>query len=240
MAKTTKSTKSTRFPGESPKYRAARDKLLKEEIKLRRHVEAVAAVRRKLPLGGRVKEDYVFDEPSRQVRLSELFEDGKDTLLVYSYMFGPKMAAPCTSCTSMLDSLDGASPHVTQVANLVVAARSPIERVVDFARGRGWKHLRLLSSAGNAYNRDYPGENEAGDQLPMMNVFTRRKGRIYHTYGTELLFAPADRGQDGRHIDQVWPLWNLLDLSLRAARSSGRLPSPNGPECSTRRAPRSP
>ena len=208
-----KTIHSTRFPEESPKYRAARDKLLTEEIKLRRQIEAVAAARRKLPLGGAVTKNYVFDELSGQPHLSELFGDGKATLLVYSYMFGPQMPAPCTSCTSILDSLDGAAPHVTQRANLVVVAKSPIERIAKFAGARGWRHLRLLSSANNTYNRDYHGETDTGAQLPTMNVFRKRNGRIYHTYSTELLFAPKDRGQDGRHVDLIWPLWNLLDLT---------------------------
>jgi predicted dithiol-disulfide oxidoreductase (DUF899 family) len=225
MAKKARSTRSihtTRFPGENAAYRAARDKLLHEEIKLRRQIEAVAAMRRKLPPGGPLKEDYVFDEikpaidktaTRGQVKLSELFADGKDTLLVYNYMFGPRMAAPCPMCTSMLDSLDASAPHVTQCANLVVVAKSPVDRLMQVARERGWRHLRLLSSASNTYNRDYHGENEKGGQLPTLNVFARRKGRIYHTYCTELLFAPCDRGQDGRHVDPIWPLWNLLDLT---------------------------
>jgi predicted dithiol-disulfide oxidoreductase (DUF899 family) len=208
-----KTIHSTRFPEESPKYRAARDKLLAEEVKLRRQIEAVAAARRKLPLGGAVKKDYVFDELTGQPHLSDLFGDGKTTLLVYSYMFGPQMAAPCTSCTSILDSLDGAAPHVTQRVNLVVVAKSPIERIAEFARNRGWTNLRLLSSANNTYNRDYHGETENGAQLPTMNVFRKRNGRVYHTYSTELLFAAQDRGQDGRHVDLIWPLWNLFDLT---------------------------
>lgn len=222
---TTKSSRglhAVRLPGETPKYRAARDKLLKNEIALRRQIEAVAAERRKLPLGGALKEDYVFDELAsatdhtavrREVGLSELFAKGKDTLVVYSYMFGPQMAAPCPLCTSMLDSLAGSAPHITQRINLAVVAKSPIDRILQVARGRGWCDLRLLSSAGNTYNRDYHGETDKGAQLPMLNIFTRRQGRIYHTYGTELLFAPADRGQDGRHVDSIWPLWNVFDLT---------------------------
>lgn len=219
---TTRGLHTIRFPGETAAYRAARDTLLKEEITLRRQIEAVAALRRKLPLGGALREDYVFDEirpaidktaARAQVKLSELFADGKDTLLVYSYMFGPRMAAPCPMCTSMLDSLDGSAPHVTERANLVVVAKSRVDRIMQVARERGWRHLRLLSSAANTYNRDYHGENEKGGQLPTLNVFARRKGRIYHTYCTELLFAPSDRGQDGRHVDPIWPLWNLLDLT---------------------------
>src|SRR6185295_10436283 len=207
-----------RFPGESTDYRAARNELLDAEIELRRQLEAVAAQRRTLPLGGEVPEDYAFDEQNedgviRQVRLSQLFGEGKDTLIVYSYMYGPQMEQPCVSCTSILDGLDGEAPHVVQRVNLAVVAKSPVERIQRFARYRGWRHLRLLSSAKNTYNRDYHGETPDGDQIPALNVFVRRDGRVYHFYNTELLYAPTEPGQDGRHVDLIWPLWNLFDLT---------------------------
>jgi predicted dithiol-disulfide oxidoreductase (DUF899 family) len=208
---------SVRFPGESEAYRAARNELLDAEIELRRKIESVAKMRRDLPIGGPVPEDYVFEEgatggAAREVRLSELFSDGKDTLIIYSYMFGPKMAQPCTACTSILDSLDGEAPHVMQRVNLAVAARSPIARVLEFTRARGWKNLRLLSSARCTYNSDYHTESATGDQRPAINVFVRRDGRIHHFYNAELLYAPSDPGQDARHVDMIWPLWNLFDL----------------------------
>src|SRR5438552_6728156 len=137
------------FPQESAEYRKARNDLLAREMDLRRNIEAVAAARRKLPLGGQVAEDYIFEEgPSdlskqgeaRQTRLSELFEPGKDSLIVYSYMYGPAMATPCTSCTSILDGLDGTAPHVRDRVNFVVVAKSPIERIRTTARERGWRN----------------------------------------------------------------------------------------------------
>jgi predicted dithiol-disulfide oxidoreductase (DUF899 family) len=204
---------ATRFPGETPIYRAARDKLLKREMALRRAVEAVAAERRKLPLGGALREDYVFESSEGPVTFSELFAGGTDTVLAYSFMFGPQMSAPCPMCTSILDSVEIAAPHTAQRMNLVVIAKSPIDRVLTFARERGWSRLRLLSSAGTTYNLDYHGEDDKGAQWPVMNVFTRKSGRIYHTWGSELLFVPADRGQDQRHVDMIWPLWNLFDLA---------------------------
>ena len=48
------------FPNESAAYRAARNALLAEEIELRRHIERVAALRRRLPPGGEVATDYRF------------------------------------------------------------------------------------------------------------------------------------------------------------------------------------
>lgn len=210
-----------RFPRETSRYRTARNRLLTAERKLRKQVEQVARMRRKLPLGGEVPEDYAFEGGSdpadmttvRTVKLSELFRDHLDTLALYSYMYGPAMTQPCPMCTSFLDSLDGSAPHIMQRANLAVVAKSPIGRIREFARGRGWRNLRLLSSANNTYNRDYRGENPDGGQMPSLNVFVRRKGKIFHFYHTELLFAPSDRGQDPRHIDMMWPLWNVLDLT---------------------------
>ena len=202
-----------RFPGESKRYRESRNRLLEAERDLRRHVEKVAAMRRKLPLGGRVPEDYVFDGVSGPVKLSEQFRDGRNTLILYSFMFGPQMKQPCPMCSSFIDSLNGAAPHVTQRANLAVVAKSPIARLEEYGRSRGWNNLRLLSSANNNYNRDYFGESPDRGQMPSLNVFVKRGDRVHHFYQTELLFMPSDKGQNERHIDIAWPLWNLLDFT---------------------------
>jgi predicted dithiol-disulfide oxidoreductase (DUF899 family) len=213
---------SIRFPNETPSYRDARNELLEAERALRKNIEDVAALRRKLPLGGQPPEDYIFDEGAadindsqtvRTTRLSELFDPGKDTLAIYSYMFGPNMKTACVSCTSILDGLNGTAPHARQRISFAVVAKSPLARIRELARGRGWNNLRLLSSASNNYNRDYQGEDVKGSQLPSLNVFARRDGKIYHFYHTELLFAPKEAGMDGRHVDLLWPLWNLFDFT---------------------------
>src|ERR671936_3086095 len=107
------------FPGESAKYRAARDRLLEREIELRRATEAVAAARRELPPGGLVPEDYVFqgageDGAPTDVRLSELFAPGKDSLAVYSFMFprdpGDERPGPTDGETSLLPLAEGPCP----------------------------------------------------------------------------------------------------------------------------------
>jgi predicted dithiol-disulfide oxidoreductase (DUF899 family) len=201
------------FPNESEDYRSARNDLLEAEKDLRRNVESAAAKRRTLPLGGEPPEDYVFDSAAGPVRLSELFEDGKDSLIVYSYMYGPQMKSPCVMCTSILDALDGEAPHVVQRVNLAVVAKSPIARILEFTRPRGWHNLRLLSSSGNSYNRDYHAEEANGAQIPACNVFVRRGGKVRHFYSTELLYEPSEPGQEGRHVDMFWPLWNLFDLT---------------------------
>lgn len=201
-----------RFPNETEEYRQARDTLLEAEMKLRRQVEAVAELRRGLPLGGRLPEDYEFiARDGTVVRFSELFRGNRNSLLVYNFMFPPG-GRPCPMCTSMLDSLDGTVPHLVQQTNLAVVARAPIAEINEFAQQRGWARLPLLSSNANSYNRDYHGETAQG-QWPMLNVFRRRGPEIFHSWGSELMFTRAEPGQNQRHVDMIWPLWNLLDLT---------------------------
>ncbi|MDD9932839.1 MAG: DUF899 family protein [Myxococcales bacterium] len=204
-----------RFPGESAAYREARNALLEAELALRARVEEVAVQRRALPLGGEPP-DYVFEERGeggvlQQTRLSELFADGQDSLIVYSFMYGPKMERACPACTSLLDALDGQVAQITQRASMAVVARSPIDRILGWAEQRGWRNLRLLSSADNDYNRDYRAESPEGSQLPACNVFVRRDGQVCHFWSAELLYAELEGHP--RHMDPMWPLWNFLDLT---------------------------
>ena len=120
---------------------------------------------------------------------------------------------PCASCVSLLDQLDGAAFHAAPLVNFAVVAKAPADRVLAFGRERGWVHLRLLSSAENSYNRDYMAETEDGAQRPMLNVFHREGATIRHSWGSELFYAPAEPGQDPRHVGTIEPLWNLLDLT---------------------------
>ncbi len=206
-----------RYPNESLEYRKARNELLEAEGALREQLERVAELRRGLPRGGEIEEDYVFEERDsdgavHSVRLSDLFAPGRDSLLLYGFMFGPAMERACPMCTSFLDSLNGSAPHLAERINLAVCARSPIERIAAFGETRGWTNLRLISAAHNDYPVHYRTEAEDGTQLPMANVFVRRNGAILHFWGSELLFQPYTTGEP-RHVDSLWPLWNVLDLT---------------------------
>ena len=234
-----------RFPGESEEYRRTRNRLLEAEAGLRRAIEQVAAQRRALPPGGVVPDDYRFEEASDggEVRFSELFAAGKDTLVIYSFMFPrysgdsrpgpaegetaqlPLAETPCASCTSILDSLDGAARHLGRRLNLAAVAKSDPDRIRNFARERGWRHLRLLSSRSNAYNRDYHAETPDGEQIPVLNVFTRDGDAFCHRWATELMFAPRDEGEEPRHVDLIWPIWNVLDMTPGGRGSGADFPA---------------
>jgi len=201
-----------RFPAETAGYRAARDELLQAEVELLEHTWKVAAQRAALPPGGEVPTDYVFEAAGgKKVKLSQLFQPGQDTLILYSFMYGPKSKEACPMCTSLLDGLDGQSDHIRQRVGFAVVATHPIARIRAHAKKRGWRRLQLLSSAKNSYNLDYYGEDVGGNQWSMLNVFSRRGGRIHHTFGTELTFL--DRGHDTCHVDAIWPLWNMFDFT---------------------------
>jgi predicted dithiol-disulfide oxidoreductase (DUF899 family) len=198
-----------RYPNESQEYREAREALLKEEQELIAKVKSVAAKRRDLPLGGQLKEDYVFPwategKVGQSVRFSELFDD-KNTLLLYSFMFGPNWDNPCPSCTSLVDAFDRAWYSVNQHAAFVAIAKAPPDRIHAWAKHRGWSQMPLVSGAKSTYQADYKCQGDSDDmQLPVMHVFRKKDGKIFHFWGTETM---------SNHVDTVWPYWNLMDFT---------------------------
>lgn len=201
---------SVHFPNESQAYRRAREALLAEEIELRRHIERVAELRRALPPGGAVTMDYRFEGERGPVGFRDLFSD-KQTLAVYSYMFGPQRERPCPMCTSLLSAWDGEASDVEQRIALAVVARSPIERLIAFKKERGWRNLNLYSDTSGAFSRDYHALTPQGGDDAAFNVFTRRDGTIRHFWSGEMGFATADPGQDPRGAPDLMPMWTILD-----------------------------
>ena len=198
-----------RYPNESREYRDAREALLKEEQELVDKVKAVAAKRRTLPRGGELKEDYVFQRANdgkvgQAVKFSELFGD-KETLLLYSFMFGPNWDNPCPSCTSLMDGFDRTWYQVSQHAAFVAIAKAPAEKINAWAKERGWSQIPLVSGYESPFQADYKCQEESDDmQLPVMHVFRKQDGKIFHFWGTETM---------ANHVDTVWAYWNLMDFT---------------------------
>jgi len=201
-----------RIKNESAEYRAARRALLAEEIELRRHIERVSAQRRALPPGGPVTGDYRFIGEDGPTDFAGLFRD-KQTLVAYSYMFGPQRERPCPMCTNLLGAWEGNAADIGQRVSLVVIARSPIEKLKAWKRERGWKNLRLYSDVDDSYSRDYFGLLPDGSEIPALNVFTRRNGAICHFWSGEMTGPTADPGQDPRGAPDPAPLWMVLDCT---------------------------
>ncbi len=203
-------TNTAHFPNESAEYRKARNELLAEEIEVRRHVERVAAQRRALPHGGEVPHDFKFVSDTGPIRFSSLFGD-KDTLMVYSMMYGPERKAPCPSCTSFLSSWNGTAVNLRERSAIAVTARSPIGLLLDYKKQRGFTNLPFVSDMSGDYTRTYVNPDDA--DVPGFSVFTRSNGKIFHYYSGEMSAAMADPGQDPRGAPDLDPLWLMLDLT---------------------------
>lgn len=199
------------YPNDSAEYRKARTALLAEEIELRRHIEKVAAQRRALPLGGEAV-DYEFtDENGATVKLADLF--GKhDTLVTYFWMFGPERKQACPMCTAFLGALDVPSRDITQRVGFAVIGRSPVARQLAYARERGWRNLTFFATKTDGFARDYRALTPEGDEVPALDVWVKRDGKLFHFWGSEL-GGTQDEGEDPRGAPDPTPLWNILDLT---------------------------
>jgi predicted dithiol-disulfide oxidoreductase (DUF899 family) len=211
------SRNAVRMPNESADYRSARNALLAEEIELRRHIERVAAMRRELPPGGEARGDYRFEGVNGAVDLAGLFGD-KQTLVVYSYMFGPGRERPCPMCTSLLSGWDGEARDMEQNVALAVVARSPLAKLLAFKKERRWQHLKLYTDLNGNFSRDYHAIAGDGSDIPAFNVFTRRDGTIRLFWAGEMGGDSADPDQDPRGAPDLMPLWAVLDSTPEGRR----------------------
>ena len=200
------------YPNESADYRSARTALLAEEIELRRHIERVSELRRALPPGGAVSGNYQFEGADGPIALDGMFGQ-KQTLVTYSWMFGPERERPCPMCTNFLGALNGVAADLEQNVALAVISRSPVPRMTDFARERGWRNLRFYSDPTGGYSRDYHALVNDGEDIPALNVFSRKDGVVRLFYGAEMGPDAADPGQDPRGAPDLSPLWTLLDMT---------------------------
>jgi predicted dithiol-disulfide oxidoreductase (DUF899 family) len=159
------------------------------------------------------KHSVPFDSEKGPIRMSQLFEKGKDTLVLYSFMYGPKMAEPCpfVHFDPRWDGRRGAAHpaagefrcdrKVAHRANPEVCSRARLAEPSTALIGEQHVQPRLPRRGGER-------RADAGAECVRA---TRR--RIHHFYNTELLYAPSEKGQDGRHVDMIWPLWNVFDYA---------------------------
>ncbi len=199
------------YPNDSAEYRQARVALLAEEIELRRHIERVAAQRRALPPGGEARGYRFRDAEDRIVDFAELFGP-HDTLVTYTWMFGPQRKRPCPMCTAFLGALDTPSQDIAQRVGLVVIGRSPVARQLMAARERGWRHLAFYQCVGDDFARDYRALGPNDEEMPALDVWTKQGDVVRHFWAGEL-GGTEDPGQDARGAPDPTPLWNILDLT---------------------------
>ena len=84
-------------------------------------------------------------------------------------------------------------------------AKAPGEKIDAWAKERGWTQIALVSGYDSTFQADYKWQEESDDmQLPVMHVFRKQDGKIFHFWGTETM---------SNHVDTVWPYWNLMDFT---------------------------
>ena len=195
-------------------HRAAREDLRQAEIALMQQRERLAEQRRALP-DNPVHQDYAFleawpEDTGHTVRLADLFSAPDRSLLVYHFMFNPAHESACPMCSMWMDGFNGVAGHLYRRVDMVLVGKAPPAKLAAWARTRGWDRLRMLSSHGSSFNRDFGMESEDGAQWPGISVFRKGAGgRVVHRYtGSAILGDGHFRG-----LDTMNPVWNLLDLT---------------------------
>jgi predicted dithiol-disulfide oxidoreductase (DUF899 family) len=211
---------------------AARRQLLVKEKKFTRERDALAAERRALPWV-KVEKNYLFDTPTGEKALAELFE-GRSQLLVYHLMFAPDWDAACLGCSFVSDHLDGAVHHLAnRDVTLVAVSRAPIAKFAPFKQRMGWR-FKWYSSFCTDFNRDFhvsfsKDEMAAGEMFynykmqnyPMeeghgLSAFCKdAAGNVFHTYSTY-----------GRGVESFINAYNLLDLAPKGRDEQDQKPMP--------------
>jgi predicted dithiol-disulfide oxidoreductase (DUF899 family) len=210
----------------------ARQQLLAREKQLTRERDAIAAERRSLPWV-KVDKAYVFDSPSGQKTLADLFE-GKSQLIVYHFMFAPDWQEGCPSCSFVMDHTDATLVHLAQRDVAFVAiSRAPLAKIEPFKKRMGWR-FNWASSYHNGFNRDYgvsfTKEEQArsdnynfgtsghpSEEAPGFSVFYNDGNDVFHTYSTYargaetgmltynyLDLVPKGRDEGGFYFPMAW------------------------------------
>ena len=194
-----------------------RKALLAREKALTRLRDEIAQARRALPWV-RIEQSYVFDTPSGQQTLTDLFA-GRRQLLVQHFMLAPGWEEGCASCSFMADHTDGMTVHLAnRDVTMLAISRAPLAEIERFRQRMGWQ-FRWVSSHGSEFNHDFgvtftPEEIAAGEvyynytqrpgeEMPGISVFYQDDaGEVFHTYSTY-----------GRGVEVMMGAYNLLDLT---------------------------
>ena len=179
-------------------WEAARGALLAKEKDATRARDALAAERRRLPMV-EVEHDYVFEGPSGEAGLLDLFE-GRRQLIVYHFMFEPGAPgwpdAGCDGCSMFVDNVGHlAHLHARETSFALVSRASPA-KIEAYRKRMGWT-IPWYSTAGRDFGADFGVPSGFG-----LNVFLRDGERVFRTYFTTR-----------RGVEALGSNWTFLDLT---------------------------
>jgi predicted dithiol-disulfide oxidoreductase (DUF899 family) len=138
--------------------------------------------------------DYAFETLTGSVRLSELFGNHDDLMVVHN------MGNSCPGCTLWADGYNGIHHHVVnRTAFVVTSPETPADQK-QFADSRGWK-FPMISHRGNTFAADMGYRMPDGRWRPGISVFKREGGAILRVTDTDL--GP---------YDDFCSIWHFFDL----------------------------
>jgi predicted dithiol-disulfide oxidoreductase (DUF899 family) len=187
-------------------WQVARDELLVKEKEGTRARDALAAERRRLPLV-QIEKDYVFEGPSGNARLLDLFE-GRRQLILYHFMFGPNQDVGCDGCSMFVDNVGHLAHLHARDTSFALVSRAPLARIEPYRKRMGWS-VPWYSSFGSDFNVDFgvspedpqPGKYQDGESFGLSVLF-RDGGNVFRTYFT-----------NGRGVETLGSSWTFLDLT---------------------------
>lgn len=147
-----------------------------------------------------VAKDYAFQTRDGEVRLSELFGEHRDLILVHN------MGSKCPYCTLWADGFNGLLHHIeSRAAYAVVSPDDPATQQA-FAEGRGWRY-RMLSNGDSGFTRDMGFQSEQDGKtwyMPGYSTFRKQDdGSVVRVAFDH--FGPGDV------YCGVWHMFALLD-----------------------------
>ncbi|MFW6192242.1 MAG: DUF899 domain-containing protein [Gemmatimonadota bacterium] len=187
-------------------WREAREALLAKEKAHTRARDALAAERRRLPMV-EIEKAYVFEGPSGDAALVDLFE-GRRQLVLYHFMFGPNREEGCDGCSMVVDNMGHPAHLNARGVTRVLVSRAPRGKIEPFRERMGWTEP-WYSSHGTDFNPDFgvgpetprPDAHQDGETFGL-SVFLRDGDRVFRTYFT-----------DRRGVEYLGSSFSYLDLT---------------------------
>jgi predicted dithiol-disulfide oxidoreductase (DUF899 family) len=138
--------------------------------------------------------DYEFANTDGSVRLSELFGDHEDLIVIHN------MGVACSYCTLWADGYNGIHRHVVSRAGFVVSSPDSPNVQKKFAESRGWE-FPMVSHADSSFAADMGYVSTKGGWMPGVSVFRRDGDAIMRVSDTG--FSPGD---------DFCAIWHFFDM----------------------------
>ena len=201
----------------------SRSALLADEKALTQQRDTVNAKRRRLPMV-RLGKRYVFDGPSGEASLLDLFE-GRRQLIVHHFMFDPDWESGCPSCTGHVNALGDLSLLAKRDTTYALVSRAPLVKLERYKATKSW-YLPWYSANCGDFNYDFHASQDelrapieynylsradferrgetppSRGECPGMSVFFRIEADVFHCYSTY-----------ARGLEGLTNSFSLLDLT---------------------------